>query len=685
MAHINRTHLRSFSLNIFLMNSQELIEITQQVHDPDEGLRLMSEANREAGQQTHREINRRIHNFGVSALTLVEHTRIFMREHYADTAMSALYETKASEDFANDPVSQFVQKLRNYMVHKGLPNSEMFLEMQQDPASGKGATLNTGVRIKAESLLDWEGWGKVARGFIEASGEYLDIRSFTADYTKRVAGFHGWLQSELDKHHSAELTELRSLQAEFVAEEAKRIECSAAASPVQLPIERAQPESGSSKIADRSSALLDKIRKLELTATNGDQFETQRPPGATLTDADMIETPLAWLQDADGHRVFAFIMNEEGVFGFDDAVHAQLRPLVEDVLKLPWATDSISRSFIEKTTIKWLQGSFRQKNPSPLEAFLEREAKKVVKPLTLWAPIAHFELQAPISFGPVEVRPITPDMISALETKFTESQPNREADVKQFFARLRERMQGLGAIVIQMTGDPERLQEQGMDIAKVAVGLLRFISPAAANPALTSGVALLGMELVPAQHLLVLGEEGFNYTEGMLIAGSPAMRIPQSAFGSFKGAFDALGALIRPEGLSQFAFTVRASILLFTTGITFSDPLDRLTYSVAAMEKLLLQHSAEASKFNIAERMRLILSKIGDCEDSDVGQTAREAYRLLGRRDLSPLAPHQRDAALLFSLDAYHVLRVALNNAKHFETVPMFVASIEQIKRQEAI
>ena len=50
MAHVNRTRHRSFSLNIFLMNAQELIEIAQQVHDPDEGLRLMSEANRHTTQ-----------------------------------------------------------------------------------------------------------------------------------------------------------------------------------------------------------------------------------------------------------------------------------------------------------------------------------------------------------------------------------------------------------------------------------------------------------------------------------------------------------------------------------------------------------------------------------------------------------------------------------------------------------
>jgi hypothetical protein len=68
MEHLNRSRQRSFSLNIFRMNSQELIEITRRVNDPDEGLRLMYLHNREAGEQTHREFARRVHNFVAASL-----------------------------------------------------------------------------------------------------------------------------------------------------------------------------------------------------------------------------------------------------------------------------------------------------------------------------------------------------------------------------------------------------------------------------------------------------------------------------------------------------------------------------------------------------------------------------------------------------------------------------------------
>ena len=99
MQHINRSYQRSFSINIFKINTQELIEITRRVNDPDEGLRFMSQDNREAGTQIHRETTRRIHNFVAASITLVDHTRNFMKENYANTPIFDRYQSKIDTEF----------------------------------------------------------------------------------------------------------------------------------------------------------------------------------------------------------------------------------------------------------------------------------------------------------------------------------------------------------------------------------------------------------------------------------------------------------------------------------------------------------------------------------------------------------------------------------------------------------
>lgn len=677
MAHINRSHQRSFSLNIFLMNAQELIGITQQVHDPDEGLRLMSQDNREAGQQTHREINRRIHNFVASALTLVEHTRIFMRDQYDGTQVLADYEKQVRDEFADDPVSQFVQKLRNYMMHKGLPNSEMFLEMHQDPDSGQGASLQTGVRLNTESLLEWEGWGAIAETYIKSSGEHIDVKQLTDEYTAKVAAFHERLQKTLDRHHGDDLSEFRELQDALRKAEAERPQqvTQSTVSEASAPLS----DTGE-KIEELARALLAKISKLEFAKGSDSPFKTQRPIETTLTDADMRGPPLMWGPDVNGDLAFAFIYKDDGTFGLQEKDHAAIRPLVEKALTLPWAAETLSRTFIEETAIEWLQKSFGEPSPESFVTYLKEKADKAVKPLALWAPIANLEVEASFALGPVEVRPITAAMIDDMHKNLLGGREDSEGHITVFIERFRKRMQGLAAIVIEKTGDAKRLQEEGGETAKAAVGLLRFLSPAAANPLLSCGMALLGSELVPAHNLFVLGDGTFNYSEGMQLPSSPGMRISAAYAERQEGTFETLGRLVRPEGLNQFAFTVRASILLFTTGLTLPDPLDRLAYSVSAMEKLLLRHTAEAREFNVAQRIALVLS-IGGGDVNDAMLTTREAYRLLARRDLRPLAPHLQDAALTFSLNAYNVLRIALENIEKFETVQQFIAVIDNMQR----
>jgi hypothetical protein len=154
------------------------------------------------------------------------------------------------------------------------------------------------------------------------------------------------------------------------------------------------------------------------------------------------------------------------------------------------------------------------------------------------------------------------------------------------------------------------------------------------------------------------------------------MQILESAYHGLKPIFDVLGSLVRPEGLSQFAFTVRSAIMMFGTGLTLNDPVDRAVYSLSAMEKLLLVHSAEPVEFDVAERMRLLLSLSGMMPDSDPAKIARDVFRIVSRRDLSPMAPHEFESAAQFSLNAYQVIRLALSNLQTFATTRDFIRVI---------
>ena len=230
-------------------------------------------------------------------------------------------------------------------------------------------------------------------------------------------------------------------------------------------------------------------------------------------------------------------------------------------------------------------------------------------------------------------------MIDGRETRALNSAPDQRENIALLFNNLRERMQGLAAVVFKADGEPDKIKEDGEAIARIVVGLLRFFSPAATNFPMVCASALLGAEVVPSSNLLVLGEGKLTYTQKML-SPTPDWRISEAALRELRSGLDAVGALVRPEGLSAFALAVRSSLLLFGAGTTFSNPIERLTYTLSSLEALLLRHSSEPVEFNVAERMGLLRAR-DRAGREEIARNVREAYRLRARQDISPLAPHE--------------------------------------------
>lgn len=692
MGHVNRSHQRSFTLNIFRMNAQELIEITRRVNDPDEGIRLMAVANRDAGSQTHREVTRRVHNFVAAALTLIEHTRIFMREHYGDTPMLQRYQAKVDAEFRNQPLARFIQDLRNYILHNGLPNSEMYINFQSNPVQPGTGELETGIHIRTVSLLEWRNWSAPARTFIGNCGEFVDIRNIAESYTGNVLSFHDWLQDELDQFHSADLDELGALQKSL-----NQLEAAAKPAPAVSPqtnVFLAESADGpeqefsfapyrAATLDAAANALLHKVRKIELEEQRGEGFPSERPPGATITDKEMLSVPLVWATDAEGRRAFVFIYTDGTPYGLDEDAFAEMQALTESVLRSDWAKRSLSRGFLEKTVIKWLQESFEVNDRKSLAETIAKEGQEAVRSLELWAPIANLEVQNSFTVGPAEVATITRAMIEKLESEALNSAPQQRDSIVGLFNKMRQDMQGLAAVVFKLNAEAEKIEEDGAVIARIVVAFLRFFSPSAARFPAVCGNALLGSELVPVSNLLVIGNGSFSYKQAMLVPNGPGWRISEEALKQIRPGLDAVGALVRPEGLNGFALAVRSSLLLFSTGTTFTNPIERLSYTLSAMEALLLRHSAEPAEFNVAERTGLLLTQ-HTTEREKIARNIREAYRLRGRQDISPLFPREMGSVATFVLYAHHVIGTALGNVGRFGTVPEFLNAVENLRNRSS-
>ncbi|WP_345150606.1 hypothetical protein, partial [Gluconacetobacter asukensis] len=495
--YLNLAYQRSFSLNVFQMNAVELIEAAQRVKDPDQGMALMMEKNREAGVQAHRELNRHVHNFVSSALTLVEHTRIFMRKHYAGTELLAAYEKQVTATFVQSPIAQFVQGLRNYMLHRGLPNSSMFMKFMANPGATDGSgAMETGVHYDTASLLDWKEWKPVARAYLEQAGEHLDLHEFAQEYMTLVNQFHGWLDATLVAHHQSDLQELGQFQAQLQA--ISPTKQPAYAVPVETPDSAVEPfeftSQQTTKLSQIASDLLSKIREVNFQQTP-QEFPTERPT-TPITDRDLIGPITFWGQEASGEAAFMFIHHEGKSYGLSANDYSSLDGLIDAVMKSAWARASLSREFVEKAFIDWSRKRFEADGPAFAVA-LSSSAQKEVTAVDVWAPIANMEVEVGFDFGPVRIEPITAAVMKHLRTSAPSPRLEQEEEVTELFQKLRQEIQGYAAAVISMEAEPTLAQERGLRLAQDAVGLLRFFSPAASRSLLFSSVALIGAEYIP--------------------------------------------------------------------------------------------------------------------------------------------------------------------------------------------
>jgi hypothetical protein len=213
MEFMNRMKVRSFSFNIFTGNLRELQENLKLVENPEVGLKLMSEGNRDAGTQVHREINRMFHNFLASAATLTDHTRIFINTYYKGTPVETAYQSKIDSEYSSDELCRFIKDLRNFMLHCGLPDNNMSLTI----TGGQEATIESTISLNVERLKNWSSWSAASKKFLDKQGKNLKLSSIVPDYGEKISALYEWLDTKLRKHHKNDIAELQSLQQQYQA------------------------------------------------------------------------------------------------------------------------------------------------------------------------------------------------------------------------------------------------------------------------------------------------------------------------------------------------------------------------------------------------------------------------------------------------------------------------------------
>lgn len=189
-----------FSRDVFQRNYDELLAFVDHFCAPSEAFSYSRVDQKWLWYESMDEIARLLHNFVAAALSLVDHTRVLYRQLYEPLGELSDYPSRVNEHFANDPLIQFVIKLRQMTQHYRLPSIENHTEIK-DVKNGLAGSVKISLRLKANDLQKFDSWNAAAKKFIDASGPHIDVRDVITRYFAQVSRFYEWFDQRQRELH----------------------------------------------------------------------------------------------------------------------------------------------------------------------------------------------------------------------------------------------------------------------------------------------------------------------------------------------------------------------------------------------------------------------------------------------------------------------------------------------------
>jgi len=201
---------------VFNRNFQELKKLLEAVKNEERMLDLWNLRNRHQLEIAINEILRLLHNFLASAKSLIDQTRVVIRNWYKDTEFLKEYKAQVHSRFVNNSLTGFIEDLRNFNLHYSLPITNATLSVKiTDPKTGQGEATFSFALIKSE-LLIWKGWTEKGKTFLNTAIDKIDVELLVDDYYKQIFDFHSWLINRLQEIHKGDLEWLAQMRRKMI-------------------------------------------------------------------------------------------------------------------------------------------------------------------------------------------------------------------------------------------------------------------------------------------------------------------------------------------------------------------------------------------------------------------------------------------------------------------------------------
>jgi len=114
---------------------------------------------------------------------------MFIDKNYKKTSLQQAYLEKTSSEFSQDEVCRFVQDLRNFMLHLGLPHSQITLIIAN---LKEGQNIDSPIILDIEELCNWSRWSSRSKTYLNMQSKEIKLSTIISQYGDKITEFNQW-------------------------------------------------------------------------------------------------------------------------------------------------------------------------------------------------------------------------------------------------------------------------------------------------------------------------------------------------------------------------------------------------------------------------------------------------------------------------------------------------------------
>lgn len=199
-AHRDLCALRQ-SLDIFFDSTSELFRSIDIFRKEAQSSGFWTRPAQDRFKERELSVRRSMFAAATSALALVDHSR---RVKGKSAITNERYLSKLDETF-DECENRFVQSLRVCVSHIRMIEADW----QVNYSTPRKQTL---FLLRRDVLLQWDGWDKQARAFINRHLNGIDVEKLFNNYRTRVKKFHEWFHTEVARVSEPQLSEYQEYE-----------------------------------------------------------------------------------------------------------------------------------------------------------------------------------------------------------------------------------------------------------------------------------------------------------------------------------------------------------------------------------------------------------------------------------------------------------------------------------------